>query len=54
VHRLPRNNRHEARDEGWYIAELFRIRGELVLLQGGAGGVATAEQNFRRALEAAK
>jgi predicted ATPase/DNA-binding winged helix-turn-helix (wHTH) protein len=46
--------RCQARDEGWYIAELFRIRGELVLLQGGAGGVAAAEQNFRRALDWAR
>jgi predicted ATPase len=46
--------RCEARDEGWYIAELFRIRGELVLLQGGAGGVAAAERNFGRALDRAR
>ena len=46
--------RCEARDEGWYIAELFRIRGELVLLRGGADGVAAAEQNFRRALDGAR
>jgi predicted ATPase/DNA-binding winged helix-turn-helix (wHTH) protein len=46
--------RCEARDEGWYIAELFRIRGELVLLQGGADGVAAAERNFGRALDRAR
>jgi ATP/maltotriose-dependent transcriptional regulator MalT len=46
--------RCEARDEGWYIAELLRIRGELLLLQGGADGVAAAEQNFRRALDMAR
>jgi predicted ATPase len=46
--------RCEARDEGWYIAELFRIRGELVLSQGGADGAADAEQNFRRALDWAR
>jgi predicted ATPase/class 3 adenylate cyclase/DNA-binding winged helix-turn-helix (wHTH) protein len=46
--------RCEARDEGWYIAELFRIRGELVLLQDGADSVAAAEQNFRRALDWAR
>ena len=43
--------RCEARDEGWYIAELLRIRGELILSQGGADGAADAEQNFRRALD---
>jgi tetratricopeptide (TPR) repeat protein len=43
--------RCEARNEGWYIAELFRIRGELVLLQGGSDAVAVTEQNFQRALD---
>jgi len=42
--------RCEARDEGWYIAELLRIRGELLLLRDGADGVANTEQNFLRAL----
>jgi predicted ATPase/DNA-binding winged helix-turn-helix (wHTH) protein len=46
--------RCEVRDEGWYIAELFRIRGELVLLQDGADAVAIAERNFRRALDWAR
>jgi predicted ATPase len=46
--------RCEARDEGWYIAELLRIRGELLLLRGGADGVANTEQNFRRALDLAR
>jgi predicted ATPase len=46
--------RCETRDEGWYIAELLRIRGELLLLQGGADGVANTEQNFRRALDLAR
>ena len=46
--------RCEDRDEGWYIAELFRIRGELVLLQGGSDAAAAAEQNFRRALDWAR
>lgn len=46
--------RCEAREEGWYIAELFRVRGELVLLQGGADGVAAAEQNFQRAVDWAR
>jgi predicted ATPase/DNA-binding winged helix-turn-helix (wHTH) protein len=45
--------RCEARDEGWYIAELFRIRGELVLLQGAADAAPAAERHFRRALDCA-
>jgi predicted ATPase len=45
--------RCEARDEGWYIAELLRIRGELILLEGGADTAAVAEQYFRRALDLA-
>jgi predicted ATPase/DNA-binding winged helix-turn-helix (wHTH) protein len=46
--------RCEARDEGWYIAELLRIRGELILLQGTADAAAVAEQHFRRALDLAR
>jgi len=46
--------RCEARDEGWYIAELFRIRGELILLEGTADAAAVAEQHFRRALDLAR
>jgi predicted ATPase/DNA-binding winged helix-turn-helix (wHTH) protein len=45
--------RCEARDEGWYIAELLRIRGELILLEGAADAAAVAEQHFRRALDLA-
>jgi predicted ATPase len=45
--------RCEARDERWFIAELLRIRGELILLQDTADGVAAAEQHFRRALDLA-
>ena len=46
--------RCEARDEGWYIAELLRIRGELILLEGAADAAAVAEQHFRRALDVAQ
>jgi len=46
--------RCEARDEGWYIAELLRIRGELILLEGAADSAAVAEQYFRRALDLAR
>jgi tetratricopeptide (TPR) repeat protein len=45
--------RCEARNEGWYIAELLRIRGELVLLQGAADAALAAERHFRRALDCA-
>jgi predicted ATPase/DNA-binding winged helix-turn-helix (wHTH) protein len=45
--------RCEARDEGWYIADLLRIRGELILLEGAADAAAVAEQHFRRALDLA-
>jgi predicted ATPase len=45
--------RCKARDEGWYIAELLRIRGELVLLQGAGDAAAAAEEQFRRALDRA-
>src|SRR5262249_39628648 len=43
--------RCEAREEGWYIPELLRIRGELILLEGTADAAAVAEQHFRRALD---
>jgi len=46
--------RCEARDEGWYIAELLRIRGELILLQGAANAAAAAEKHFGRALDLAR
>jgi predicted ATPase/DNA-binding winged helix-turn-helix (wHTH) protein len=45
--------RCEARDEGWYIPELLRIRGELILLQGAETALGAAEQHFRRALDSA-
>jgi len=45
--------RCEARDEGWYIAELLRIRGELILLNGAADAAVVAEQHFRGALDLA-
>jgi hypothetical protein len=45
--------RCEARDELWYAAELLRIKGELVLLEGASGAAGTAEGHFRRALECA-
>jgi tetratricopeptide (TPR) repeat protein len=43
--------RCEARDERWYTAELLRIKGELVVLEGGADA---AEGHFLRALDWAR
>jgi len=45
--------RCEAQGGSWIIAELLRVNGELVLLQGGSGA-ATAEHLFRQALEWAR
>lgn len=36
--------------EPWCVAELFRIKGELLLLQGAPGATAAAEDHFRQAL----
>jgi predicted ATPase len=41
-------------EERWCLAELLRIKGELLLLQGAAGAAATAEDHFRRALDLAR
>jgi predicted ATPase/DNA-binding winged helix-turn-helix (wHTH) protein len=41
-------------DELWLIAELLRIKGELLLLQGAPGAAATAEDHFRQALDWAR
>jgi predicted ATPase/DNA-binding winged helix-turn-helix (wHTH) protein len=46
--------RCEAREEGWYIPELLRIRGGLILLEGGADAAAVAEQHFQSALDLAR
>ncbi len=43
--------RCEARDERWYIAELLRIKGELVILEGAADAAVAAEGYFLRALD---
>jgi predicted ATPase len=44
---LARSERNEDR---WCIAELLRIKGELLLLQGGSGAPAVAEDHYRQAL----
>ena len=43
--------RCEARDERWYMAELLRIKGQLVILEGAADAAAAAERHFLRALD---
>ncbi len=43
----------KARNEGWYLAELLRIKGELLLRQTGDESVASAEACFAEALETA-
>ena len=46
---------HSGRDEGhWCLAELQRIKGELVLLEGAPQAAAAAEACFLRALECAR
>jgi len=44
---LARSDRNEER---WCVAELLRIRGELLLLQEGSGAAAAAEDHYRQAL----
>jgi predicted ATPase/DNA-binding winged helix-turn-helix (wHTH) protein len=43
--------RCEARDERWYVAELLRIKGELVIMEGAADAATSAEGLFLRALD---
>ncbi len=40
--------------ERWSIAELLRVKGELLLSQGAAGAAATAEDHFLQALDWAR
>jgi predicted ATPase len=46
--------RCEARDERWYVAELLRIKGELLLHESEHRSISTAEQCFGEALELAR
>jgi predicted ATPase len=46
--------RCEVRDERWYQAELLRIKGDLLLHESEYRSVATAEQHFDKAFEAAR
>jgi len=47
-------DRAERTAEGWIIAELLRIKGELLLLQDASGAATTAEDHFRQALDRAR
>jgi hypothetical protein len=42
--------RSERTEERWVIAELLRIKSELLLLQGGSGAAAAAEDHYQQAL----
>jgi tetratricopeptide (TPR) repeat protein len=44
----------ERTDESWVMAELLRIKGDLLLLQRAPGATAAAEDHFRRALDLAR
>jgi predicted ATPase/DNA-binding winged helix-turn-helix (wHTH) protein len=44
-------SRCKARDERWYLPELLRIKGEVILLQNAADAAATAEEHFRAAID---
>jgi predicted ATPase/DNA-binding winged helix-turn-helix (wHTH) protein len=46
-------NHSETTEERWMIAEMLRIKGELLLLQGGPTAAAAAEDHFRRSLDSA-
>jgi predicted ATPase/DNA-binding winged helix-turn-helix (wHTH) protein len=48
---LARSERNEDR---WCVAELLRIRGELLLAQGGSGAAAAAEDHYHQGLDWAR
>src|SRR5258706_16414258 len=43
--------RSERTEERWAVAELVRVKGELLLSQGAPGAAAAAEDHFRQALD---
>ena len=47
-------SRSERTEEHWAMAELVRVKGELLLLQGAPGAAAAAEDHFRQALDWAR
>jgi predicted ATPase/DNA-binding winged helix-turn-helix (wHTH) protein len=46
--------RCERSEEGWYVAELLRVKGELLLQDSGDQSAVTAGQYFGRAIEVAR
>jgi hypothetical protein len=46
--------RGEHSEEGWYVAELMRVKGELLLQDSGDQAAVTADQYFGRAIEVAR
>jgi predicted ATPase len=44
----------ERNEEGWYVAELMRIKGELLLQDSGDQSAVAADQYFGRAIEVAR
>jgi predicted ATPase len=47
-------SRSERTEERWAMAELVRVKGELLLLQDAPGAAAAAEDHFRQALDWAR
>jgi predicted ATPase len=43
--------RCERTGEGWALAELLRVRGELLLLEGAPGAAAAAADHYQRSLD---
>ncbi len=46
--------RADETEERWSVAEVLRLKGELLVLQGAPGAAAAAEGHFRRALDWAR
>jgi predicted ATPase len=46
--------RGEHSEEGWYVAELMRVKAELLLQDSGDQAAVTADQYFGRAIEVAR
>ena len=43
--------RSERNEENWYVAELLRVKGELILRRGGGGAATDAMKHFQLSLE---
>ena len=50
---MPAIAHSERTEERWLIAELMRVKGEILLWRGAPGSAAEAESHFRRALDLA-